>query len=242
MVGKPVPVGFSVAFACLEVLVPMATDMVLLVRVTTVYPPCDMHFAYAAGIYVPLAAIKAARLTVETVFVVQWTREIMDRSHVDLLIAGQEAWNTPYPKAAWVLQLVDSTYASMLFLLRLKQRHRPNLSIPGLGNDTNSSEATKCCNRDPLKTLFWISASNFVFPVVLDVALLVIAFRDPSFLTGAYVLMVSNYVDIVGVLLATIWSTRNKYPHAQPGFTVSGALSDFRTARGRSSSHFAVEE
>ena len=37
MLVKPVPVGFSIAFACLEVLVPMVADTVLLVRVTT--PP-----------------------------------------------------------------------------------------------------------------------------------------------------------------------------------------------------------
>ena len=93
---------------------------------------------------------------------------------------------------------------------------------------------------DRLKTLFWISASNFVFPVVFDLALLITAFRNASFLEGAYVLMVSNYVDIVGVLLATIWSTSTKYPHAQPMFTISRPMDGLHTARGRNSSRFAV--
>ncbi|KAI1795252.1 hypothetical protein LXA43DRAFT_881997 [Ganoderma leucocontextum] len=245
MLAKPVPVGFSVAFACLEVLVPMVADTVLLVRVATVYHPSRIpSWVCVAGIYVPIAAIKVARTIVEIVFIVRWTRAIMHHGHDNLLIAGQEAWDAPYPKAAWILQLVDSIYASILFLLPLKQqgRHRPNLSIPGVSNDTNISEATKNSYHDRLKTLFWISTSNFVFPAILDLALLAIAFRDPSFLDGAYVLMVSNYVDIVGVLLATIWSTSTKPPHAPPGFTASGAaIDDFRTARlRRNSPRFAV--
>ena len=110
MLAKPVAVGFFVTFACLEVLVPMVADTVLLVRVVTVYPPSRMHSrACAAGIYVPMATIKIARIIVETVFIVQWTREIMHHAHDSFLVAGQEAWDTPFPKAAWVLQLVDST-------------------------------------------------------------------------------------------------------------------------------------
>ena len=97
-------------------------------------------------------------------------------------------------------------------------------------------------DHDPLTTLFWISASNFVFPVILDLALLVIAFRDPSFLNGVYVLMVSNYVDIVSVLLATIWSTRNKYPHAQPRIAAPPPMDDLRIARGRSAPGTTIEE
>ena len=109
MFAKPVPVGFAVAFACLEVLVPMVADLVLLVRVTIVYPPCDMHCTYVVGIYVPMAMIKTARLIVEIMFIVQWSQKIMHHANDNLLVAGQEAWNTPFPRAAWVIQLVDST-------------------------------------------------------------------------------------------------------------------------------------
>ncbi|KAI1787118.1 hypothetical protein LXA43DRAFT_738876 [Ganoderma leucocontextum] len=243
MLTKPVPVGFSIAFACLEVLVPMLADTVLLLRVVAVYHPRQLRStACVAGIYVPIAAIKVARMIVEILFVVQWTRAIVHHGPENIVEAGQEAWLSPYPKAAWVLQLVDSTFASVLFLLRLKEGrqtvHR-TISIPGVSNDTNISEATKISYYDRLKTLFWISVSNFVFPVILDLALLVLAFRNPRFLDGAYILMVSNYVDIVGVLLATIWSTSTKYPHVpQPGFTASGAI--MARSRSRASPRFAV--
>ena len=106
----PVRVGFSIAFACLEVLVPMLADTVLLLRVVAVYHPKQLQStACVAGIYVPIALIKIARMTVEILFVVQWTRAIMHHGQENSLKAGQEAWANPYPKAAWVLQLVDST-------------------------------------------------------------------------------------------------------------------------------------
>ena len=161
------------------------------------------------------------------------------------------------------------SYASILFLFRLREgrhTHRRRLSIPGVSNDTNLSEATKsqCPLRpglgwvssprprphrsrdgpavsyyDRLKTLFWISVSNFVFPVVLDLALLVLAFREGSFLDGAYVLLVSNYVDIVGVLLATIWTTSTKYPPGVGGIGGGGGPSG-AAIRSRMSPRFAV--
>ena len=67
-----------------------------------------------------------------------------------------------------------------------------------------------------VRTFFWISASNFVFPVILNLVQLVLAFRDPDFLKGAYVLMLNNYVSIIGVLFATIWSAGTKGISSSP--------------------------
>ena len=58
-----------------------------------------------------------------------------------------------------------------------------------------------------LKTLFWLSVSNFVFPVLLNVVQLVLILRDNDFERGVLVLMVNNYLTIIGVLLATIWAS-----------------------------------
>ncbi|KAM5541485.1 hypothetical protein V8D89_004675, partial [Ganoderma adspersum] len=96
MLGMPAPVGFSIAFACLEVLVPMLADTVLLLRVVAVYHPRQLQSAACvAGIYVPIALIKIARMTVEILFVVQWTRAIMHHGQENSLKAGQEAWSNP---------------------------------------------------------------------------------------------------------------------------------------------------
>ncbi len=68
-----------------------------------------------------------------------------------------------------------------------------------------------------LKTLFWIAVFNFVFPIIFNVVLIVLiifnvvlivlVFRDHNFLEGSYIIYTNNYVEIIGVLLATIWAT-----------------------------------
>jgi hypothetical protein len=58
-----------------------------------------------------------------------------------------------------------------------------------------------------LKTLFWIAASNFVFPVMLSLTQLIFAFRDPSYLDSSYIMVNNIYVAIIVVLAATIWSS-----------------------------------
>lgn len=55
-------------------------------------------------------------------------------------------------------------------------------------------------------TLFWIAVSNFVFPVLLSLAQLIFTFRDSSYLDGGYIFLTNNYVEIIGVLLATVWA------------------------------------
>ncbi|EJF58933.1 hypothetical protein BD309DRAFT_208803 [Dichomitus squalens] len=240
MLALPVSVELSIAFACSSILVPALADTVLLLRVFTVYRPSQMTTKCIAAIYGPISMVKIARMVVEIVFVVRWSRAIAGGAvGSNILIVGQIAWRTPYVKAAWVLQLADSSFASAIFLFRLRKgRLRTNrIHVPGADNDTNISGTTQNTYYDRLRTLFWISASNFVFPVVLDLTLLVLAFSEDNFLTGTYVLMVSNYVDIIGVLLATIWSTSTKY--AQP-LMPGGEVSEFRTTRSLSPPRFAV--
>ena len=71
MLGMPVSVGFSIAFTCLEVLVPMLAGTVLILRVVAVYYPKQMQStACVGGIHVPIALIKIARMPVEILFVV----------------------------------------------------------------------------------------------------------------------------------------------------------------------------
>ena len=62
-----------------------------------------------------------------------------------------------------------------------------------------------------------------MFPVILNLAQLILAFRNPDFLSGAYVLLVNNYVTIIGVLLATIWSAGTK-PQARTSIDDTGGV------------------
>ena len=65
-----------------------------------------------------------------------------------------------------------------------------------------------------LRALFWIAASNFVIPVIFNIAQLVLIFHDESFVHGTYVLLVNIYVEIVSVLLATLWCSSSLWENA----------------------------
>lgn len=63
-----------------------------------------------------------------------------------------------------------------------------------------------------IRTLFWIAASNFVIPVFLNVALLIDIFHGTSFeLIGSYLEYSNVYVQIIGVVLATLWAAGSQW-------------------------------
>lgn len=69
--------------------------------------------------------------------------------------------------------------------------------------------------------LFLISVSNFVFPSLLSLVQLILVFRGPTtgsevakgnwFLNCTYIMMVNDYITIVGVVFATVWATGTKW-------------------------------
>ena len=63
-----------------------------------------------------------------------------------------------------------------------------------------------------IRTLFWIAASNFVIPVILNIALLVDIFRKTSSPMVVSCLEYTNvYVQIIGVVLATLWAAGSQW-------------------------------
>ena len=72
-----------------------------------------------------------------------------------------------------------------------------------------------------MQTGFLIAVSNYVFPTLLSLVQLILVFRNPSpftipqtrlwFLQCVYVQNVNNYVTIIGVVFATVWTTGEKW-------------------------------
>ena len=58
-----------------------------------------------------------------------------------------------------------------------------------------------------LKALFWIAVFNFVFPVVLNIVIVIFAFRERNVLHIDDVITLNIFVEILCVLLATICCT-----------------------------------
>ncbi|KAI6102959.1 hypothetical protein F5141DRAFT_241174 [Pisolithus sp. B1] len=50
---------------------------------------------------------------------------------------------------------------------------------------------------------FYIAVSNFVFPLIANAALIISIMTDPSVTTGASLMLVNNYVTIMGIMCAT---------------------------------------
>ena len=63
--------------------------------------------------------------------------------------------------------------------------------------------------------------SNFVFPVILSIFQLVFIFRNSDFFKISYIFMTAAFVEIIGVLLATIWASSSHWSDSTG--TVRGA-------------------
>lgn len=111
------------------------------------------------------------------------------------------------------------SYSSAIFLLRVyrdslwgstfkvKGRiHRPRGYTPYTFAETLTSIILGSLSKT-IRTLFWISVSNFVFPVMLSIVQIVIYMTSANYLLALYVEEVNFYLTIIGVIFATVWST-----------------------------------
>ena len=58
-----------------------------------------------------------------------------------------------------------------------------------------------------IREIFYIALGNFVFPIVLNVAQIALILIDPSFEDGTCIVLVNDYVTIIGVVFATVWTS-----------------------------------
>ncbi|KAI0323312.1 hypothetical protein GY45DRAFT_1264816 [Cubamyces sp. BRFM 1775] len=231
ILAKPVSPAMDTALLFMTIFAPFCAEFVLVFRVVAVHPPSIMSWPARILVYFPVASFKTARVVNIIIFIVQWVQR---KQHLDNpLLRGQAAWSLPNIKIEWVLQFLDMTFVSALFLARLRRSTRAKREA-GIHS---SSEAATGAFSSRLRTLFWIAASNLVIPVLLILVQLVYIFRDSNFLHGTYVFFINIYVQIIGVLLATIWSTGTRQ---NLGRTADGNAADTGTG-GHSSIRWAPQ-
>ncbi|PIL26376.1 hypothetical protein GSI_12132 [Ganoderma sinense ZZ0214-1] len=201
MLNKPnISIASSTLLVSLNILVPLCAESVLIFRVVAVYPPHILSRTRRLALYGPIVLLKVTRVINAFYFI----HLLLGGPHAqDPYALIQSIWRVPNGKLEWFLQLVDDTYVSGIFLYRLHAGTRN--AVGRLPLHSASARSSRYLER--LKTLFWISVSNFVFPVLLNVVQLIFILRDPDFTRGLLVFMVNNYVTIIGVLLATIWAS-----------------------------------
>jgi len=74
-----------------------------------------------------------------------------------------------------------------------------------------------------IKSLFWISVSNFVFPVILGISQLTTYLVNPNSLTPLYIEAVNFHITIMGVVFATLWVAEGEWAGTQ---SISAEQSD----------------
>ncbi|KAI0316518.1 hypothetical protein OF83DRAFT_1172807 [Amylostereum chailletii] len=103
----------------------------------------------------------------------------------------------PSVKIEWFVQIFDDVYLSGLFLSRFY----------GHGSIIRSQSFS-----EKIYTLFWISASNFVFPVLLSITQVVIYMVKPDdYLLSLYIQEVNLQFSIISVVFATAWAFEGRW-------------------------------
>ncbi|TFK35049.1 hypothetical protein BDQ12DRAFT_635510 [Crucibulum laeve] len=205
-----------VAVAWLVYFIPIFVESILIFRIVGVYPPQQTPCLVLLSVFVPLAALKIARLANIIVFIRNFTR--IAHAQANPVLAGQLTGNAyPGQKIEWFLQLIDNSAASAIFLWKLNKGR-----ILSGRTSINGRRGTYVSR---LQGLFWISVSNFVFPVILCLAQLIYIFRDPSYMMASYIFLTNDYVEIIGVLLATIWTAGDDWSCNNESTQDSAALS-----------------
>ncbi|KAJ7693216.1 hypothetical protein B0H17DRAFT_839329, partial [Mycena rosella] len=198
----PVKASVFIGFVAIILYMPVLMDTILIVRLFAVYPPHMVSWPRRCAIFGPPIIFKLLRVANLMIFIIKWTRLIKD--YETPILAGQVLWGSdePWTRIEWFSQVFDNFYASVLFILRLQQGRYVNENTAlflNLNLDVLASHGSR------LRSLFFIALGNFVFPCLLSLIQLIFLFRGRQFLDGTYVFLTNCYVEIIGVLLATIW-------------------------------------
>ena len=183
-------------------------ESILLIRLLTIYPFRTTPLKTFLAIFIPIALLKLGRIANLIVYVVKFSNELKTQQQtVFWFLNVCKTWFSN-STAEWFLQVADNASASVLFLVKLNEvrafRSRTrgwsecmSFASPGL--------LTVILIGSTLEALFWIAVSNFVIPVVLSIAQLVALWASKNIFVVAPIMIVNIYVEIIGVLLATVW-------------------------------------
>ncbi|KAF7351319.1 hypothetical protein MSAN_01563400 [Mycena sanguinolenta] len=190
----PLKTSVFITFTALVVYTPVFMDIILIFRVFIIYPPHTMPWPRRLAVFGPPIVFKFIRTANLIVLLVNLTTLI--NNGLNPIVAGQIAWSThPWTKVEYFFQVFDNCYASLLFLLRV---HR--------GRIVNARTGVSDSYASRLRSLFLIALGNFVFPSLLSIIQMIFLFHNAAFLNATYVFVTNCYVEIIGVLMATIWA------------------------------------
>ncbi|KAG0708239.1 hypothetical protein DFH29DRAFT_893858 [Suillus ampliporus] len=180
-----------VAYTTLAFFGPLVVESTLVLRLAVVYPRrTTPKVKFWTILLIPIA-FKTIRVVNVIVFLHRYVAALYGAG--TSIAAGESLWGSWQTKFEWIMQAVDNAFVSFMFLRRLPR--------------TAEGAVRTRAMTSRLQGLFVIALSNFVFPVVLNIIQLGLIFSSTtSFFQTTVVYMVNNYINIIGVVFATIWS------------------------------------
>ena len=198
----PPSIPLTLTFATIMACGPLLVESVLVLRLWAVYPFRSTPRAVFFAIFIPITLLKIGRVVNTIIYLVSLSRQI-DKGE-NALVLLQNTWASfPNYKIDWFIQVVDNTFTSLLFLCKLHKGR--GLKTRFAGRHWGSA----------IEALFWIAASNFVIPVMLSIAQLVVIWISKDIFDVSPISIVNFYVEIIGVLLATVWAAGAKWQDEQ---------------------------
>lgn len=221
-----------IATAAFAVIPPLLYDSILLSRLFALYPVSSTPPATLLKIFAFPFCVKCARIVVISVGLSNYVRSGLNTSS---LVQDQLAtwFRNPMPIAEWSMQVADNLYSVSLFLYNLHVRTAPvHRTASGIA--------------DRIRQIFYISVANFVFPLVFNIAQIVSVTTDHSPTTGAVLVLINNYVTVMGVLCATLWFSGTEWvrahnqPQSEDSFPLHAKLGRMHGASGKSGDDILV--
>ncbi|KAJ7493755.1 hypothetical protein FB451DRAFT_1360475 [Mycena latifolia] len=197
---------------------PWFSEAVLLVRIAVVFSRRRLLLLLAFPII-----IKVARFVVNVFFCVLWGKVVLRGfSNSFYTIEAFPRWLFPLQ---YFLELFDNSYVSFLFLWRLGLPNQSSF-IEGTAMGRVTFDKSNQSYASKLQTLFWIAATNFIFPLIFGLIQIITAYRARENLLPQTVGLVNTYVAIISTVFATVWSSTSslKEALAQNNPVVSGPL------------------
>jgi len=195
------PVSHTAAIAAIVILLmpPIIVDSILLFRLFAFYPLQLTSRNTLLAILAPTLVCKAARLACLIALIVTYPVAQLDGpsyARLPHLVWGHGPWII----IIFSLQVVDNSYMSVMFLYKLYC----------YGYHTRK-ELGGSSSRNITATIFTIALGNCVIPLVVDVVVIILRVFLPGWSSGAYVLLISNFVTIIGIVFATVWATNQTW-------------------------------
>jgi len=193
---NPFPISYDMCMGVLGAVQSILVDIILLVRLTSVYPYSHVGLWRFVQVIALPVVLKIARFVNLVMFIVALAKAANGPNPE---VAFQTLWLTaPYLKIEWFCQLVDNVYASTLFLWKI------GIQTKAGGGAVSVNSKLSFTKR--LKTLFWIALSNFVFPALFSIAQIIVVYRAADLVVINQIVLANTSIAVIGVVFATVWA------------------------------------